>query len=171
MPRAYTLEEKREKALAAQQPVQEPAAPAKDGTIRRKRSVFNGTTGKLKVDGQIPGFHLHILNDHRTRIKDALDNGYEFVTPEEIEGVTENVVSRNGDLGDSRIRFLVGTDERGQPMYAYLMKLRQEWYEEDQAVLQERNDKIDSAIRGGRINPETNNSNYYVPRDGIKLQT
>jgi len=170
MPRAYTLQEKREKSLEATQERINPTpevTPAKDGAVRRKRGVFNGTSSKLKVDGTIPGYHLHIMNDDKSRLELATENGYEFVTPSEIKGVSENVTSRNGDLGDSRVRFLVGTHDKGEPMYAYLMKIRQEWYEEDQAELQSKNDMIDTAVRGGKITGE--NPAFYVPRDGIKL--
>jgi hypothetical protein len=47
------------------------------------------------------------------------------------------------------------------------MKIRQEWYEEDQAALQAKNNAIDAAIRKGKIMGD--NPVMYVPRDGIKL--
>ena len=53
-------------------------------------------------------------------------------------------------------------------MYAYLMKIRQEWYDEDQAELQSRNDKIDNAIRSGK-NVVGEQPGFYVPQGGIKL--
>ena len=177
MPRGIplTLEEKRERSNAkwaeTHKPVDAPVAPkpASDGAVRKKRGVFNGTQGRLTVEGNIPGYHMHILNDDGNRIQDAQANGYEFVAPSEIEGVSDNVTSRNGDIGDSRVRFLVGTKERGEPMYGYLMKIRQEWFDEDQADLQAKNDKIDAAIRKGQITGE--NPAFYVPKGGIKLST
>ena len=96
----------------------------------RKRGVFNGTQGKLQVNTEIPGFHLHIFNDTPGRIQNATENGYEFVHPSEVGGVMENVTSRNTDLGD-KVRFLVGAGDKGEPMYAYLMKIKEEWWEED----------------------------------------
>lgn len=171
MPRALTIEEKRDRANAAlaalATPVAAAATPAADGAVRRKRGVFNGTQGKLKIEGTIPGYHLHILNDDRNRLQEAQDNGYEFVTPSEIKGVSENVTSRNGDIGDSRVRFLVGTQENGQPLHGYLMKIRQEWYDEDQADLQHKNDQIDDSVRKGAVNGS--NPHFYVPQGGIKL--
>ena len=169
MAKALTPEEKRDRAhadLAALSNPKEPT-PSADGAVRRRRGVFNGTQGKLKVEGTIPGYHLHILNDDRNRLQEAQDNGYEFVAPGEIKGVSENVTSRNGDIGDSRVRFLVGTQENGQPLFGYLMKIRQDWYNEDQAELQKKNDQIDAAIRKGAITGE--NPNFYVPQGGIKL--
>ena len=169
MPRAKTIQEKTAEAMASLAKLHQPAepTPASDGAVRRKRNVFNGTKGKLSVDANIPGHHLHILNDDKNRIQDALDNGYEFVKPDEVSGMNDNVVARNGDLGDSRIRFLVGSKEKGEPMYAYLMKIRQKWYDEDQAELQSKNDKIDAAIRKGNITGS--DPMMYVPKDGIKL--
>ena len=154
MGRAKTPEEKRNDSIATLAQAQKPLAPtpSADGAVRRKRGVFNGTKGKLSVDTNLPGYHLHIMNDDKTRIQDAL---------------SDNVVARNGDLGDSRIRFLVGSRDKGEPMYGYLMKIRQEWYEEDQAELQAKNDKIDTAIRTGKITGS--DPMLYVPKDGIKL--
>ena len=130
----------------------------------RKRGVFNGTQGKLQVGKQIEGYHLHIFNDTPGRIQAATENGYEFVHPNEVDGVTENVTSRNLDLGD-KVRFLVGAGEKGDPMYAYLMKIKEEFWLEDQAQLQERNDKTDAAIRGGKT-PGVDSTGFY--NAGIK---
>lgn len=160
-----TVEQEFSTLVGSEAPASETKGPV---PTRRKRGVFNGTTGKLQVHGTIPGYHLHIMNDDRNRLQEAQDNGYEFVTPKEIEGVSENVTSRNGDLGGSRVRFLVGSTERGEPMYGYLMKLRQEWFDEDQKELQAKNDKIDEAIRAGSIVP---NPAFYTPKGGIKLST
>ena len=112
MPRALTPEEKKERneerAMMAE-------VKANAGTGGRKtRNVFNGTQGKLKVSHGIPGYHLHIFNDDPGRIQAALDGGYEFVSPDEVGGTTENVVSRNTDIGE-KVRFLVGSDAAGEP--------------------------------------------------------
>jgi len=131
----------------------------------RKRGVFNGTQGKLQVGNEIPGFHLHIFNDTPGRIQNATENGYEFVHPSEVGGVMENVTSRNTDLGD-KVRFLVGAGEKGEPMYAYLMKIKEEWWLEDQAELQKKNDKTDAAIRSGKT-PGVDSSGFY--NAGIKV--
>ena len=81
-----------------------------------------------------------------------------------------NVTDRNTDLGD-KVRFLVGRTETGEPMYAYLLKIRQDWYEEDQAALEQRNMLIDEAIRSGKnTKAGTNSDGFYVPREGIKYK-
>jgi hypothetical protein len=185
------MEEKKEKVLAQKQLEQNPEmkqdvvsmatlAPTQEsvtGTVlpelgksvsRRKRNTFNGTQTKLSVNHTIPGFHLHVFTDTGGRIQDALDNGYEFVSPVEVGGVSENVVSRNGDLGD-RIRYLVNPRAEGSEQYGYLMKQRLEWYEEDQNSLQDKNNKIDNAIRKGKVTG--GDPSFYVPSGGIKVQT
>jgi hypothetical protein len=165
MPAALTYQEKVERARARQAQKEMPA-PAQDGTTRKRRNVFNGTEAKIGVREQIDGYHLHVFTDAGARIQEALDSGYEFVNPEEVGGVSENVVSRNGDLGE-RIRYLVNPRAQGTEQFGYLMKIRQEWFEEDQAELQAKNTRIDSAIRQGKVTPDS--AGFYVPTNGIKL--
>lgn len=167
MPRALTYEQKRERNMAAVEERNNPTpAPSSDGAIRKRRNSFNGTAAKISVNEQVPGYHLHVFTDTGSRIQEAMDGGYEFVSPTEVGGVSENVVSRNGDLGD-RIRYLVNPRAQGTEQYGYLMKIRQEWHEEDQAELQAKNNRIDAAIRNGKVTGE--NSSFYVPQNGIKL--
>lgn len=166
MPAALTYQEKVERINAKLLEKQEGSSPAVDGATRKRRNVFNGTEAKLGVRSQIPGYHLHIFTDVGSRVQEAIDSGYEFVTPTEIGGVSENVVSRNGDLGE-RIRYLVNPRAEGTEQFGYLMKVRQEWFEEDQAELQAKNNRIDSAIRKGKIGGDS--PQFYVPNGGIKL--
>jgi len=169
MPRALNEYEKRDRLVAKMEErkaTSDATTPAADGATRKRRNVFNGTEAKLGVRSQIPGYHLHIFTDVGSRIQEALDSGYEFVTPIEIGGVSENVVSRNGDLGE-RIRYLVNPRAEGTEQFGYLMKVRQEWFEEDQAELQAKNNRIDSAIRKGKMGGD--NPQFYVPNGGIKL--
>ena len=102
-------------------------------TVRtRQRGVFNGTNKKLDVLTKIEGFHLHWINDAPGRLDRAVAGGYEFVMQSEVKlGESNKVVERNSDVGN-RIRAIVGTTDQNEPLYAYLMKIRQEWYDEDQ---------------------------------------
>ena len=160
MAQALTVEEKKERALTR--------TTAERSTSTRKRNVFNGTEGKLTIGHTIDGQHLHIFNDSPGRVQQAIDAGYEFVKPEEVGGVKDNVVSKNTDLGE-KVRYLVGREESGEPLYAYLMKIKQEWYEEDQGILQDKNDFVDDAIRHGRSAKDGKSEGFYVPKDGIKM--
>ena len=161
MPAALTVEQKKEKALQVR------SAAERTGT-ERKRNSFNGTEGKLTVEHKIEGYHLHILNDTPGRIQAALDGGYEFVRPEELLSVKENVTSRNTDVGD-KVRFLVNPSAKEGEQYGYLMKIKQEWFEEDQQALQEKNNQIDEAIRSGR-NLKGSSEGFYTPNGGISYK-
>lgn len=171
MPKAYTIQEKREKALAelgaSVAPSEKPTTG--DRPSKRTRNVFNGSNGKMNIKFDIPGYHPYVFNDTPGRIDTALQGGWEFVTPEEIDQVTANVVSRNTDIGD-KVRFLVGRAEDGGPLYGYLMKIKQEWWEEDQLASQERNNKVDAALKKGRV-PGQNTEGFYVPEGGIKISS
>ena len=163
MAQAKTIEQKREEALtrtANERPTRE-----------RVRNVFNGTQAKLTVNNQIPGYHLHIFNDEPGRIQTAIDGGWEFVTPDEVGGTKDSVTSGNTDLGD-KVRFLVGTSEKGDGLYAYLMKIKEEWWQEDQAEIQKRNDRVDDAIRSGvNVASGTSAEGFYTPKGGISYKT
>jgi len=163
MAKALTIEEKKEQALTR--------TTNERTTRERVRNVFNATQAKLTVNKQIPGYHLHIFNDEPGRIQTAIDGGWEFVTPDEVGGVKDSVTSGNTDLGD-KVRFLVGTSEKGDGLYAYLLKIKQEWYDEDQAEIQKRNDRVDDAIRGGvNVASGTSAEGFYTPKGGISYKT
>ena len=163
MAQAKTIEQKREDALTR--------TTNERPTRERVRNVFNGTQAKLTINKQIPGYHMHIFNDEPGRIQTAIDGGWEFVTPDEVGGVKDSVTSGNTDLGD-KVRFLVGTSEKGDGLYAYVLKIKQEWWEEDQAEIQKRNDRVDDAIRGGvNVASGTSAEGFYTPKGGINYKT
>jgi hypothetical protein len=163
MAKALTIEEKKEQALTR--------TTTERPTRERQRNLFNGTQAKLTVNHLIPGYHLHIFNDEPGRVQTALDGGWEFVSPDEVGGIKDSVTSGNTDLGD-KVRYLVGTSEKGDGLYAYLLKIKQEWFDEDQAELQKRNDRVDDAIRGGvNVKDGTSSDGFYTPREGIKYNT
>jgi hypothetical protein len=164
MPRALTLEEKKAAALAKQEA--KVVRSTSDRPSRKNRENFGGTTMKLGVRHQIEGYHLHIFNDEPGRIDWALANDYEFVTPEEVGGTSSTVVSRNTDVGD-KVRFLVGTSG-SEPQYGYLMKVKQEWFDEDQEAIQDRVDRTDQAIRRGKFAGEGQSSDGFYDA-GIKI--
>lgn len=45
---------------------------------------------------------------------------------------------------------IVGTKEGGEPLRAYLMEIREDWYKEDQAAKTKRTDEIEAQIRRGK---------------------
>ena len=113
----------------------------------RKRIPMSLPRQKLSVP-EIPGYHLHWMLGTPERIAQALEAWYEFV--DENEATMENVdiggdtlKSGNTDLG-SRVSRGAGSDigTDGQPVRLYLMKIKQEYWEEDQKILGESNARV-----------------------------
>jgi hypothetical protein len=128
---------------------------------RNKRKPLGVRRSKLAVPHEISGYHLRYINDEPGRIMQAMDGDYAFVEPQEV-GLPENK--------DNRVRVLVGSQENGEPLYAFLMKIPMEYYLEDQREKTKVLDQIDSAIRRGEID-RTAGDNRYVPEGGISYKT
>lgn len=123
---------------------------------RNKRIPLNGTRTKLGIDKKIEGYHLHWINDTVGRLYDAEQGGYEFVSPSEVGASDEG----------NRVKRRVGVNEDNTPLFAYLMKIREDWWLEDQAESQKLPDQFDELVRGGNTEAF---KNKYVPSSGIKL--
>jgi hypothetical protein len=121
-----------------------PTAPAK---AERKRIPMSIPQRKLEVP-ELPGYRLYWFLD--INVPRALQGGYEHVKDDEIQlnqfsPATDRAISGNADLG-TNIRIYGGVDGRGQAEYLNLMKIKEEWFREDQKVLEQRNAQIMSAI-------------------------
>src|SRR5690606_15043062 len=95
-------------------------------------------------------YYARWFNDQDGRLERAAEAGYEYVTPDEVAGVGDREVhSGNTDL-NSMVSRVVGRTDNNHPIRAFLMKIRRDWYEEDQQEKQQQNDLVDEAIRAGR---------------------
>jgi hypothetical protein len=150
------LKESKEMVRQAQTEDKEVVQEAKP--TRTKRVPFGAPRTKLDVANDIPGYHLHWVNDEGGRISDAQQGGYEFVKPAEV----------GKDGKEDQIKILVGKQDDGSGLYAYLMKIRMEWYEEDQQLALQAQDQFDDAIRKGTLE-QSAGDNRYVPKGGIKI--
>ena len=131
---------------------------------KRTRIPMSAPRAKLATP-EIPGFHSHWLNDYAGRILQAQQAGYEFVSQEEalvtMPDLAGDAVGSGTDLG-SRVSVVVGKNEDGTPLRAYLMKIRNEWYKEDQDAQQERVDKLHDAMRQGNQQVGGDQTHRYV---------
>lgn len=138
---------------------------------------------------EIPGYHTHWMFGSADRIAQAEAAGYEFVLPAEVRGKLSARITGVGspadgdssDLGD-RVTTLANphgggeVDGTGQPARLVLMKQKLEWYEEDQRLLQARNDSVVDALTasfrsgtvGGKADGETSEdmAQRYVGQSG-----
>jgi len=120
---------------------------------RTKRVPFGVRQQKLAKD-PIKGFQQHWFNDNgKGRIEAAEAAGYEFVM---------------GPDGQ-KVKKLVGRGEDGKGMNAYLMKLPDEYAEEDRKAKEAENAKVDEAIRRGQIDNKIEADKAYVPKGGIEI--
>jgi len=128
-------------------------------SAERKRIPMSVPVQRLEVP-EIPGYHLHWFLSTAERLQRATDGGYEFVDEREvlINNVSlggDSTASGNTDMG-SRVSVVSGQEvgKDGQPTRLVLMKLKQEWWEEDQKLVEARNTKVRDALLGGMIGAE-----------------
>jgi hypothetical protein len=111
---------------------------------------------KLAVP-EIDGYHLRWFRSDPGRIARAIQAGYTHVEDNEtglnnfdLGGDAKN--SGNTDMG-SRVSVISGdeADSTGQPARLYLMKCPLEIHEYSRRLLEDRNESIAEALRGGKI--------------------
>jgi hypothetical protein len=153
-----------------------PLSPAnRSSGSERKRIPMSVPVQRLAVP-DIPGYHLHWFLSDKGRVERALTGGYEFVEEGETsvpDAGLGGISTRTGntDLG-TRVT-VVGNSELGhdgQPVRLILMKIKQEWYEEDQKLVEERNQTVvDSLLGGTQDSGGGDSSNRYVDRTRTKI--
>jgi len=102
--------------------------PAHSASARPKRTPINGRN-VLTVTGKEPGYVYRIVNDEGGRIGQFLDAGYEMVEA--------NAVA----IGDGRVNAASAEGSKAQAsvgngMKAFVMRIKEEYYKEDQAAKQ-----------------------------------
>ena len=87
-----------------------------------------------------PNYHYRFVNDVGSRIHNFQSAGYEFVTDTDLV-VGDNRVSDVSDASSNkRVISNDGTT-------SYLMRIKKEWYDEDQAVKAERVNETEQAMK------------------------
>lgn len=118
-------------------------------TVRRPRVPMSELRQRLQVP-EIPGWRLYWFKDEN--VPAALDAYYEFVKRTELSvnptGIGQSSLeSGNTDLG-SNVSIVAGQNAAGQPVRLNLMKLKIEYFREDQKSLELRNAKIMESVFG-----------------------
>lgn len=141
----------------------------------RKRIPMSVPRARLQC-APILGYHLYWARE--TDVEQFLEAGYEFVSRRETRVNYRDRVAGpaqadgNQDLGD-RVRVWGGKDDDNRPYYHVLMKIRLDWYEQDQQLLRNHNAKILQAIFRGEMVIDTDadgksvgdTSNRYVDKE------
>lgn len=122
----------------------------KKKAAKRERVSFNASRSRLKIELSnelAKEYHVRWFNDADDRISRATRAGWEFIYENELEGhVGDKEV--HGDSSDMNNKVSKVVDKQGT--VAYALKLRNEFWEEDQAAFAAQNDLVDEAIRAGQ---------------------
>ncbi len=106
---------------------------------RVKRTPINGRN-VLTVSGKEPGYVYRIVNDAGDRIAQFQEAGYELV-----DASTVKVGDRRLDVAKpdgSKAQVAVGGGQK-----AFVMRIREEWYKEDQVAKQEHVQELEKSIK------------------------
>lgn len=127
----------------------------------RQRFHFGKAQAKLTVFNMDPNYRYYWFNDEGGRIEMAMAAMYQFVRKNEVT-LTPGVVSRDSELGD-RVSVIVGRDNDGTPLRAFLMKRPMKYFDEDQALSQAEIDRQESAIKKGKTTGQEDEK-FYIPK-------
>lgn len=113
---------------------------AKPETTRTRRTPINGTRNKLNVRGKEPGFEYRIVNDIDDRIEVMKERGYEIVTDSNVSVGDKRIA--NPTQEGSPVKVSVG-----QGVQAYVMRIREDWYKEDQEAKRKEADALEDQMK------------------------
>ncbi len=94
----------------------------------------------LTVKGKDPNYEYRVVNDIDDRVAQFVEGGYELVDNESHD-VGDKRVSQGTSVGSKKM-FSVG-----QGTKAYLMRIKKEWYDEDQARKQKFVNQQEASIK------------------------
>jgi hypothetical protein len=106
----------------------------------RPQRVPVGTRNVLTVNGKDPNYEYRIINDSGDRVQEFLDAGYELVEADSVR------------VGDKRVNAAkaegsVAQLSVGQGQKAFVVRIKKEWYEEDQRAKQQRVNDLEAATK------------------------
>ena len=117
--------------------IKEAIAKAPRGRTQR---VPVGTRNVLTVMGKDPNYEYRIINDSGDRVQEFLDAGYELVQKDSVRVGDKRVNSTTAE--GSVAQLSVGQGQKG-----YVVRIKKEWYDEDQAKKQARVNELESATK------------------------
>lgn len=106
---------------------------------RVKRTPI-GSRNVLTVTGKDPDFEYRIVNDSGDRIQQFLAAGYELVEGKDVSVGDRRIDSPTAE--GTKAQVSVGVGQK-----AFLMRIRKEFYEEDQLAKAEHVKKLENSIK------------------------
>lgn len=133
---------------------------------RRERVPFGVNRRRLAVHKKDPNYVYYWFNDTEDRLQRARAAGYEHVTKKMLGDTNVgdlDVNNQNSDINSNVSKRVNAT------LTTYLMRIKKEDWDEDQALKQLAADQIDHAIYGGGADKVQNSYGLdvkYNPRGG-----
>jgi len=113
------------------------------GARRMKLQLSDADQKRLDDSGYVGRW----INDQDGRVEQAQAGGYMFMKPEEARSVgTTEIHQGNSDLG-GKVSKIVSRGEARQ-IRAFLMKIKKEYYDEDQLAKEQTNLRVEEALAG-----------------------
>lgn len=112
---------------------------------RRRSNSYQGSDLRLDVPQALrnPDYVYGWLNDEKGKLqRRTLEDDWDFVTKDELNIPSHDDYgfnAKNNSETDNRIRREVDSGTSSRPIFAYLVKKRREFHEEDQRELTKRN--------------------------------
>jgi hypothetical protein len=94
----------------------------------------------LTVKGREPGYVYRVVNDTGDRVQQLQDAGYEFVDASTVQVGDKRINSTSPEGTHAQVS--VGAGTKG-----FVMRIKQEWYDEDQAAKQARVNQLEETIK------------------------
>lgn len=117
-----------------------PRQAAESTSVQRpKRTPINGRN-ILTVVGKEDGYMYRFVNNTGDRVQQFIEAGYELVDADKVQ-VGDRRVAQATPEG-SKAQVSVGNGDK-----AFLMRIKQEWYQEDQAAKQVQVDELEKSIK------------------------
>lgn len=136
----------------------------------RQRVPFGGRRQKLQLSAEDAealkndGWTCRWVNNKDGRIQQAMAGGYEYVKRSEAQSIGMHTVTGNKNM-NGKVSLIVSKGD-GQPIEAFLMKIRTEFYLEDKAAKSRVNDSLDSTLNAGQPGGNVVD-NQYVPEGHV----
>ena len=99
-----------------------------------------GQRNVLTVTGKDANYVYRIVNDSGDRVQEFLDAGYEMVDASSVRVGDKRVNAASAEGSVSQISV-------GQGQKAFVMRIKKEWYDEDQAAKQAHVDRLEATIK------------------------
>lgn len=122
--------------------------PQKAPRGRVKRQPIRAR-GRLNVNGKDENYVYRFVNDVGDRIQMFQEAGYELVSKQDHKIVDNRLDIAIPDGTNAMVS--VGVKNNGDAQRAYLMRIRREWYEEDQAEKQKDIKAVQEQIKNPNI--------------------